>query len=321
MRGIFTLFRKELEDHFSSVRFLLISALIVMVGVIIASMVGMGIQEESRGMAKPTLLFLWLFTSTGKLFSFVQFIGFFGPLIGIFLGFDSINRERVSRTLSKLASQPIYRDSIINAKFLAGATTIAIVLVGIVLLISGLGIRLIGVVPGAEEVLRLVIYLITSILYISFWLGISILFSVVFRSTATSALASLAVWIFFSFFVGLGAGFMADAVAPISQSGTNVDPNVLMKHEEVQRTVSYFSPMTLYNDATTTILDPTRKTTRGVVFVGPLERLSLSRFQNPLPLLQSLLIVAPYLVSIVAMTFLCFGICYLVFMRQEIRTV
>jgi ABC-2 type transport system permease protein len=321
LHGIFTLFRKELEDHFSSIRFLLISALIVMVGVIIASMVGMSIQEESKGMAKPTLLFLWLFTSTGKIFSFVQFIGFFGPLIGIFLGFDSINRERVSRTLSKLASQPIYRDSIINAKFLAGVVTIAIVLVGIVLIISGLGIRLIGVVPGSEEVLRLVIYMITSILYISFWLGISILFSVVFRSTATSALASLAIWIFFSFFVGLGAGFMADAVAPISQSGTNVDPNVLIKHEEVQRTVSLFSPMTLYNDATTTILDPTRKTTRGLILMGPLERLSLSRFQNPLPPLQSLIIVAPYLISIVAMTFLCFGVCYLVFMRQEIRTV
>lgn len=321
MHGIFTLFRKELEDHFSSVRFLLISALIVMVGVIIASMVGMGIQEESKGMAKPTLLFLWLFTSTGKLFSFVQFIGFFGPLIGIFLGFDSINRERVSRTLSKLASQPIYRDSIINAKFLAGVTMITIVLVGIVLIISGLGIRLIGVVPGSEEVLRLFIYLIISILYISFWLGISILFSVVFRSTATSALASLAVWIFFSFFVGLGAGFMADAVAPISQSGSNVDPNVLIKHEEVQRTVSLLSPVTLYNDATTTILDPTRKTTRGFVMVGPLERLSLSRFQNPLPLLQSLNIVVWYLIAIIAITFLCFGVCYFVFMRQEIRTV
>ena len=321
MRGIFTLFRKELEDHFSSVRFLIISALIVMVGVIIASMVGMGIQEEAKGAAKPTLLFLWLFTSTGKLFSFVQFIGFFGPLIGIFLGFDSINRERVSRTLSKLASQPIYRDSIINAKFLAGVTIISIVLVAIILIISGLGIRLIGVVPGPEEVLRLAIYVITSILYISFWLGISILFSVVFRSTATSALASLAVWIFFSFFVGLGAGFMADAVAPISQSGTSVDPDLLIKHEEVQRTVSLLSPVTLYNDATTTILDPTRKTTRGLVMVGPLERLSLSRFQNPLPLLQSLIIVGWYLIAIVAITFLCFGVCYLVFMRQEIRTV
>lgn len=321
MHGILTIFRKELADQFSSTRFLLISALIVMVGVIIASMVAMGIQEETRGLAKPTLIFLLLFTSTGKLFSFIQFIGFFGPLVGIILGFDSINRERVSRTLSKLVAQPIYRDSIINAKFLTGVVTISIVLVAIVLIISGLGIRLVGVVPGWEEVWRLAIYLIASILYISFWLGISILFSVVFRSTATSALASLALWIFFSFFVSLGAGVLSDAVAPISQSSSGIDPEALLKHERVQRTISLFSPMTLYSDATSTILDPMRKTTRSLILMGPLERLSLTRFQSPLPLLQSITIVTPHLVSLVAITFLCFGICYLVFMRQEIRTV
>ena len=309
-----------MEDHFSSMRFLLISALIVMVGVIIASMVGMGIQEEVKGMAKPTLLFLMLFTSTGKLFSFVQFIGFFGPLFGIILGFDAINRERVQRTLSKLVSQPIYRDSIINAKFLAGVVTISIVLLAIILIISGLGIRLIGVVPGLEEVWRLLTYLIASILYISFWLGVSILFSVVFRSTATSALASLALWIFFSFFVNLGAGVLADAMAPINQS-SGIDPNIVEKHEMIQRLGSYFSPMSLYGDATTTILDPMRKTTRLVMLMGPLERLSLTRFQSPLPFLQSLIIVIPHLISIVAITRVCFGICYLVFMRQEIRTV
>ncbi len=320
MHGILTIFRKELADQFSSTRFLLISALIVMVGVIIASMVGMGIQEETRGLAKPTLIFLLLFTSTGKLFSFIQFIGFFGPLVGIILGFDSINRERVSRTLSKLVAQPIYRDSIINAKFLTGVTVITIVLVAIILIIAGLGIRLIGVVPGAEEISRLFIYLIISILYISFWLGISILFSVVFRSTATSALASLAVWIFFSFFVSLGAGVLADAVAPMSQSASGIVPDVLLRHEQVQRTISFFSPMNLYSDATSTILNPMRKATK-LVFVGPMEQLSMSRFQNPLPLLQSLYIVTPHLVSLVAITFLCFGICYLVFMRQEIRTV
>ena len=320
MSGIVTIFRKEMEDHFSSTRFVLMSGLIVMVGVIIASMVGMGIQEELRGMTKPTLIFLMLFTSTGKLFSFVQFIGFFGPLIGIILGFDAINRERVSRTLSKVVSQPIYRDSIINAKFLAGATTIAVVLVAIILIISGLGIWLVGVVPGAEEIWRLVIYLIVSLLYISFWLGISILFSVVFRSISTSALASMALWIFFSFFISLGAGVLSDAIAPINQSA-GADPNMIIKHEQVLRITSSFSPMNLYSDATSTILDPMRKTTQSLVLMGPLERLSLTRFQNPLPLVQSIFIVIPHLVSIVAITFLCFGICYAIFMRQEIRTV
>jgi ABC-2 type transport system permease protein len=320
LHGIFTIFRKELEDYFSSIRFLLISALIVMVGVIIASMVGMTIREEVKGMAKPTLLFLYLFTSTGKLFSFVQFIGFFGPLMGIIIGFDAINREKALRTLSKLASQPIYRDAIINGKFLAGVVTIAIILVAIVLIISGLGIVLIGVVPGVEEVLRLFIYLLISLLYIAFWLGISILFSVIFKSTSTSALAALALWIFSSFFVGLGAGFLSDAIAPVGQTSGG-EMEAAIKHEQVQRAISLFSPTTLYNDGTSTILDPMRKTTSSFVLVGPLERISLSRFQNPLPLFQSLSIVAPHVISLIAITLVCFGICYLIFMKQEIRSV
>ncbi|MCL5807137.1 MAG: ABC transporter permease [Deltaproteobacteria bacterium] len=321
MHGIFTIYRKEMEDHFSSIRFLLIAALIVMVGVIIASMVGMSMQDELKGIAKPNFIFLLLFTSTGKLFSFTQFIGLLGPLIGIILGFDAVNRERTGRTLSKLVSQPIYRDAIINAKFLAGVTMIAIVMVSLVLIISGLGIRLIGVVPGADEIWRLLIYLILSILYISFWLGAAILFSVVFRSTATSALASLAAWIFLSFFVGLGGGFLADAIAPMSQTADVAQATeAFIKNDQVQRAASLLSPATLYGDATSTILDPLRKTPRSFIMIGPLERLSLSRFQNPLPLLQSVVIVAPFLISLIAITFVCFGICYLVFMRQEIRS-
>ena len=321
MHGIFTIYRKEMEDHFSSIRFLLIAALIVMVGVIIASMVGMSMQEELKGVAKPNFVFLLLFTSTGKLFSFTQFIGLLGPLIGIILGFDAVNRERTGRTLSKLVSQPIYRDSIINAKFLAGVTMIAIVMVSLVLIISGLGIRLIGVVPGADEVWRLIIYLILSILYISFWLGAAILFSVVFRSTATSALASLAAWIFLSFFVGLGGSFLADAIAPMNQTADVAQATeAFIKNDQVQRIASLLSPATLYGDATSTILDPLRKTPRSFIMIGPLERLSLSRFQNPLPLMQSVVIVAPFLISLIAITFVCFGICYMVFMRQEIRS-
>ncbi|MBU4121731.1 MAG: ABC transporter permease subunit, partial [Proteobacteria bacterium] len=164
-------------------------------------------------------------------------------------------------------------------------------------------------------------YLVLSIIYISFWLGAAILFSVVFRSTATSALASLAVWICLSFFIGLGGSFLADAVAPINQTADMAEAtNAFLKNAEIQRVASLFSPMTLYGDATSTILDPMRKTTRAFVLMGPLERFSLSRFQNPLPLGQSVVIVAPFLISLIAITFVCFGICYAVFMRQEIRS-
>ncbi len=321
MNGVLTIYRKEMEDHFSSMRFLLITMLIFMVGVIIASLSGMSVRDELKGMAKPDFIFLLLFTSTGKLFSFVQFIGFFGPLIGIILGFDAINRERSGRTLSKLVAQPIYRDAIINGKFLAGVTMITILMVSLILIIAGLGIRLIGVVPGADEIWRLLIYLVLSILYISFWLGVAILFSVVFRSTATSALAALALWIGLSFFVGLGGSLLADAISPIKDTADIAEAQeAFIKNANVQRVASLISPATLYGDATSTILDPLRKTPRSFILMGPLERLSLSRFQNPLPLSQSIVIVMPFMVSLVSITFLFFAICYAVFMRQEIRS-
>ncbi|NIU58556.1 MAG: ABC transporter permease subunit, partial [Phycisphaerae bacterium] len=81
---------------------------------------------------------LMLFTSSGALFSLVQFVAFFGPLVGLVLGFDTINRERNEGTLSKLLSQPIYRDVVINGKFLAGVVMITVMMVSIVLVITGL---------------------------------------------------------------------------------------------------------------------------------------------------------------------------------------
>jgi ABC-2 type transport system permease protein len=54
--------------------------------------------------------------------------------------------------------------------------------------------------------------------------------------------------------------------------------------------------------------------------MGPFERLSISRFQNPLPLSESIYIVLPHLISLIAITLVCFAISYAVFMRQEIRS-
>jgi ABC-2 type transport system permease protein len=319
MRGLLAVYRKELEDHFSSVRSILLLTVILMVGLITAYMAGTGLRRELEGIAKPSLVFLMLFTSTGAMISLVQFIALFGPLIGMVLGFDAINRERASRTLSKLLSQPIYRDAVINGKFLAALTTVALMMVAIVLLISGIGLQVLGVVPGGEEVGRLFIYLVVSIVYIGFWLGVAILCSVLFRGMATSALAALALWIFFAFFMPLVANLLSNAIAPMPPSGST-DVTAVIRHEQTRQTISAVSPITLYSEATSVVLDPLRKTTRSLVLMGPMERLSISRFQSPLPLLQSTLIVAPYLVLLVALTVICFGVCYACFMRQEVRS-
>ena len=312
-----SIIKKELADHFSSYRFIILFALIAMVSLITAYMVGLNIKEELEGIAKPKSVFLMLFTSSGALFSLVQFVAFFGPLIGLVLGFDTINRERNEGTLSKLLSQPIYRDVVINGKFLAGMITILIMLVSIVLVVTGLGLSTVGVIPGIEEVWRIFIYLIISVIYISFWLGVAILFSILFRSIATSALAALAVWIFFSFFISLGASVAANALLP--EMGDNSTESVVKK-ARIVRAITLASPMELYTNATATIIDPSLKTTRSIVAMGPMERLSISRFSGPLSLSQSIFVVLPYLITLLAVTAVCFGISYTVFMRQEIRS-
>jgi ABC-2 type transport system permease protein len=317
MQSLVTIIKKELADHFSSYRFTILFALIAMVSLITAYMVGLNIRTELEGVAKPQFIFLMLFTSSGAVFSLVQFVAFFGPLVGLILGFDTINRERNEGTLSKLLAQPIYRDTVINGKFLAGVAMITVMMVAIVLVITGLGLIILGIVPGAEEIWRIIIYLIISIIYISFWLGIAILFSIFFRSTATSALAALAVWIFFSFFVSIGASILANALAPEAGAAKSED---LLWRAKIVNAFSLTSPLELYTDATATIIDPMRKSARTVMTLGPMESISMSRFSGPLPLSQSVLIVAPYIISLIAITVICFAISYIVFMRQEIRS-
>jgi ABC-2 type transport system permease protein len=315
---MWTICRKELADHFSSVRFLILFCLIFMVALVSTYMAATNVREALEGTSKPAQVFLLLFTTPGKFFSLVQFIAFFGPLLGIIMGFDAINRERQHRTLAKLVSQPIFRDAVINGKFLAGVITVTIALVSLILLLAGMGFLTVGVVPGREEVGRLVIYLIVSIAYVSFWLGLAILFSVLFRSLATSALAAVALWIFFSFFIGFASDLAADALAPVKNPR---DVEEIVANQRVAGAVSLASPAVLYSQATSTILDPYRRARSNLVLTGFMERMSLERFQNPLSLDQSILVVWPYLTSLAALTLICFGLSYFVFMRQEIRSV
>jgi len=318
VRGLRAIVKKELTDHLSSYRFLILFCLILMVSLILVYMAAGGIEQDLKGEELPRFVFLMLFTSSRINFSLVQFVAFFGPLIGLIMGFDSINRERNEGTLSKLLAQPVYRDTVINGKFLAGVMVIGLMMVSIILIITGLGLFSVGVKPGLEEFWRIFIYMIISIVYISLWLGVAILFSILFRSVATSALASFAMWIFFSFFLSFGVNAIISSI--VSSQGLTYS-ETLQRVSRIEQALSFTSPMMLYNDSTATIIDPLRRTLRPfAVQLGLMEQISLTRFSGPLPLSQSFLLVAPYIIYLLAITMICFLISYIVFMRKEIRS-
>ena len=170
--------KKEISDYVRSWRFIILIVLIVLtcMGSMYTAMSSIGKALKTSEPA-DSFFFLKLFTvSDGTLPSFIIFISFLGPLLGISLGFDAINLEQNKGTLSRVMAQPIHRDYLINAKFVAALTVISAMFFALVFLVVGLGLIFIGIPPTVDEFLRIIFFILISILYVAFWLNLSIFF-------------------------------------------------------------------------------------------------------------------------------------------------
>lgn len=305
------LVQKEMADHLRSWRFVILVGLLALtcIGSLYTAMTTIRDAVTSQG-GSESFLFLKLFTvSDGSLPPFITFVGFLGPLLGIGMGFDAISSERSKGTLNRLLSQPLHRDTVINAKFAASLIVITILLFALGFLVMGMGLISIGIPPTPEEFARMVFFLALSVLYIAFWLSVSVLFSTRFRQAATSALASIAVWLFFSVFFPMLVNLVASSTMPAQAT-----PEKLLSHQHFVQNLSRLSPSQLYSEATATMLTPSVRS------LGPLTMEQVyGAIPSPLPFGQSLLLVWPQMTGLLAATAVCFGLSYVLFMRQEIR--
>ena len=307
--GLWAVVTKEMADHMTSARMRILEVLIVLTAV---GSVYSGMQQLRETIGQDPYLFLKLFTtSKDPLPSFINFLIFLVPLIAIALAFDSINAEFSRRTLSRVLAQPIYRDALLMGKFLGAFFTLSLVLTAIWLLIFGLGIVGLGLPPNTEEVLRCLWFLLATIFYGGIWLAVAIVFSIVFRQPATAALASIAVWLFFTVFWSILASLFAQTISPV-QYGTTEE---IIRQTETQLVLSRISPNTLYAESMIAILQPTVRSTG---FLLPVQ-LEGAVMGAPLPLRQSLLLIWPQFTGLIAVTILLFALGYVLFQRQEIR--
>jgi ABC-type transport system involved in multi-copper enzyme maturation permease subunit len=191
MHPFWVIVSKEVSDHVRSWRFIILIGLIALtcMGSIYTALTQFG-KAVKPSNADDVFFFLNLFTLTdGTLPSFTIFISFLGPLLGISMGFDTINSEHNRGTLSRLLSQPIFRDYIINAKLVAALIVVSVLFFMLGFLVLGFGLITLGIPPTSEELIRIFFFIIISIAYVAMWLNLSIFFSVKFRQAATSALA------------------------------------------------------------------------------------------------------------------------------------
>ncbi len=309
--GLTAIYHKEMADHIRSRRFLIVLGLVLLTS--FASIYGAvsGMTEGAGGSSDYRFLQLFI-TSGSSIPSFISFIALLGPFVGLTLGFDAINSERSEGTLNRLVSQPVYRDSIINGKFLAGATMIVLMVFSMGILISAVGLLVIGIPPEGEEVGRILVYLLFTAVYICFWLALSILFSVVCRHAATSAMLGIALWIFFALFMSLVVNILTGILYPADQM-TSIGS--VMDYYECQANLNRLSPYYLYSEAVSTIMNPSVRSNNIIL---P-QQLS-GAITGYLSLGQSILLVWPHLTGLLALTAALFAGSYISFMRKEVRS-
>jgi ABC-2 type transport system permease protein len=305
LHGLGVVILKELSDHLTSVRMRVLEWLVVLFA--LAALYG-AIQQIRETTAEDPFLFLKLFTTAREPlpFTFVSFLTILVPLVAIGMGFDAVNGEHNRRTLSRILSQPIYRDALLFGKFLAGLFTLSVSLLALWLLVIGLGLFLLGLPPSGEELARAFIFLFVTIAYAGVWLALAMLCSIIFRSAATAALVALGLWLFLTLIWPALAPAIVIAFAPSSDEET-----LILAAQYLAR----LSPSNLFGEVVLAILNPTTRTL-GPVYLSQLQGAVLGA---PMPLGESLIIAWPQIVGLVAGTILLFVGGYVIFQRQEVR--
>lgn len=335
MGSMWDIGRKQLEDTFSSRKFLLILGLFLALSL---GSVYLGVQDYNQQMDRiqsgdfygeipeePSLIDV-----------FDTMVSLNLPLaagvLALLLSYDSVSREREEGTIELLLSYPVYRDEVINGKFVAGLFTVSIALLIAFTSASGLAIYLTGKLPTVEQIYRLMFMWQGSVVYMAFFFGLGTLFSTVFRSSWRSLIAGMAVLLLF-FATPFIAGFTASFIYPMDidgssssvSSGVAVERSVSsggaytvresptdnrreqreqirQKRESFRNQISKVSPTTSYQDFVTTMLGTDYDSDNSL---------------KP-SIWESLSVGLGYLVFLLSETMLVFTASYTVFMRQDL---
>jgi ABC-2 type transport system permease protein len=316
--------RKEVSDSFNSRKFLIILALFTLFSL---ASVWMGINNYQNQLQdfrsgggwapeKPSLVDIF-----EPMFSFNMPLA--AGIMALLLSYDAVSKEREEGTIELLLSYPVYRDEVINGKFIANLFILSLALLFAYGATSGLAVYMTGKIPGINVLIRLSFIWIGTIVYMAFFMALGSMFSTIFRSSWRSLLAGVIV-LLLSVATPFIAGFAANQIYqydPTQQSTAvmerrvtehgNVaieepDSNeitreeVMAKREQFQDKVSRISPSNSYMNYVNTIMAN-----------------SIDSEIEP-TVSQSIDTAIGYLIFLLSQTFMMFTASYAVFMRQDL---
>jgi ABC-type transport system involved in multi-copper enzyme maturation permease subunit len=128
------------------------------------------------------------------------FLAMIIPIIAIGLSFDSISKEKISKSIVFLLCRPIGKRSIAVGKFLGSTLAIAIPLT----IISLAGVAVISSKTGESPSGGFVAgFIAATIVFMAIFVLLQQIFSTLAKSTGNAILAGISLWLFFYMFYGL----------------------------------------------------------------------------------------------------------------------
>ena len=315
--------RKEVSDSFNSRKFILILGLFTLFSL---AAVWTGIQSYEQNLEqfrngggwapeKPTLLDV-----------FAPLLSFNMPLavgiLALLLSYDAVSKEREEGTIELLLSYPVYRDEVINGKFIANLFTLSLALLFSYGVTSGLAVYMTGQIPRINVLLRLSFIWIGTIIYMAFFMALGSLFSTIFRSSWRSLIAGVVI-LLLSVATPFIAGFAASQIyqydstpdTMVRETTTTRHGNAVVKEQNSEETsreeirakrqkfkekASRLSPSNSYINYVREMLGTARSSEIEPTVSGSIDN------------------AIGYLIFLLSQTFMMFTASYGIFMRQDL---
>ena len=313
MADIFVVASKEFSDLVRSKRFIVLIVIFGLVMTVAMATTYVAIVRITPG--RPGIPMPRRFLGS-MVFTLSSIMSFFAPIMGVALGCDIISGEREKGTLKIVLAQPVFRDTVINGKFLAATLAVSIAVFITSLANVGASTIILGVTPTGEEALRLALFMIFSVLFTMTYYGIAAFLSTVLKKTSQSVILSVTVWAVFTFVIPIVASFIAIMIAPPFITPPSPGEPMEMDIESIRRftaiveTISSITPNYHFGKIGQYLLNP-YATTGGPFQPQPV--------QEAVSVTSSLMYAGTNILVLAIVTTLAFIASYLVFTRQEVR--
>lgn len=207
-RNVFVIAQKEFADNIWSPRFAIL--VLVFTTIVFSLSYGSGIGPEGNAISRGYL-------------DISHIVSLFLPFMGIALGFDAITKERESGSLNVLLTHPIYRDNIIAGKTLGAMITLILVVFISIFTVLGTILLASGTELSSPILNRLVIFAILTYLYLSIFLSLGILSSIVTKNATKSLVYNIAIWVALCIVFGMICATTASIIT--EHKPTDLDDN------------------------------------------------------------------------------------------------